>query len=151
MRAQPGLQNRARTLPAPCDISIAMTPFAKRSLVACGITAVVESILTLTVAEPVLLPFVIGPMAFLAVLTWRRRTHLSRSQRLATVAIGVGALGIAAFGVACYQRQAIAQPDQPSIAPLVVPLVQWIAILVVWLALSREESREKREKPPVSP
>ena len=128
-----------------------MTPFAKRSLVACGIAAVVEAILMLTMAEPVLLAFVVGPMAFLAVLTWRRRTHPSRSQRLATVALGAGAFGIAAFGVACYQHRAIAQPDQPSIAPLVVPLVQWIAILVVWIALSREESREKREKPPVSP
>lgn len=121
-----------------------MTSFAKRTLAACAIAAVVESLLTLTIAEPVLIVFVAGPFAFLAALAWRRRTHPSRTQRLATIALGIGTFGIAAFAIACYQSRAGAQPGGPSIAPLAVPLVQWLIIIAAWIALVREESREKR-------
>lgn len=126
--------------------------YGKRTLAICGITAVVEAVLLLTMADPMLLFFVIGPPAFLAVIAWRRRTHLARSRRLAGVAIGVGAFGIAAFGIASLQFHLNQQPDRAaSLAPLLVPLVQWLAILAMWIAIVRQESREKREKLPASP
>ncbi|HEY3789404.1 MAG TPA: hypothetical protein VGL71_11145 [Urbifossiella sp.] len=122
----------------------------RRTLAICGIAAVVESALSLSMAEPVLLLFVLGPLLFLGIIVWRRRTHPTRTRRLAGVALGVGAFGIAAFGVACYQFHA--NPDRhPSIAPLAVPLVQWIMVIFIWLSISREESREKREKSLPSP
>ena len=34
--------------------------------------------------------------------------------------------------------------DQSSIATLAVPLLQWIAVLYVWIAIARDESREQR-------
>ena len=126
--------------------------YAKRTLAICGITAVVESVLLLSMADPVLLLCALGPPLFLVVIAWRRRTHLARSRRLAGVAIGVGAFGIAAFGIASVQFHLNQQPDRPaSLAPLLVPLVQWLAILAMWIAIVRQESREKREKLPASP
>src|SRR5205814_842842 len=127
-----------------------MTPFAKRTLAVCLLTAVVETVLLLTLAEPVLLLFVLGPLAFLAVLVWRRRAHLLRTRRLASIAVGIGAFGIAAFGVASYQNHMQPNPEQAAVAPLAVPLVQWLVVIFVWVALAREEAREKREKPPAS-
>ena len=131
---------------------LSTTNYAKRTLAICGITAVFEAVLLLTMADPMLLFFVIGPPAFLAVIAWRRRTHAAYSRRLAGVAIGVGAFGIAAFGIASLQFHLNQQPDRPaSLAPLLVPLVQWLAILAMWIAIVRQESREKREKLPASP
>jgi peptidoglycan biosynthesis protein MviN/MurJ (putative lipid II flippase) len=80
---------------------------------------------------------------------WRRRTHPVRSQRLASLALGVSAFGIVALAVAYfYPRKNL---EQPTIAPLFVPLTQWFTILFVWFKMVREESREKREKlPPLS-
>ena len=123
----------------------AVSPFAKRALAACGITAVVEAILVVSMAEPpVLLLFALGPILFLAVIVWRRRTHPTRSRRLAGVALGAGAFGIGAFVVAFLRFHNNPQADQASIAPLAVPLVQWIAVLFVWIAIARDESREQR-------
>ena len=122
----------------------AVSSFAKRALAACGITAVVEGLLVVAMAEPVLLLFALGPIIFLAVIVWRRRTHPARSRRLAGVALGAGAFGIGAFVVAFLRFQANPQADQPSIAPLAVPLLQWIAVLFVWIAIARDESREQR-------
>ena len=125
-----------------------MTPFAKRAFAACGIAAVVESVLLLQLAEPVLLLFELGPLLFLAIVVWRRRTHRLRTQRLASLALGIGAFGIVALAVDCFYPRK--QPDQPGIAPLFVPLTQWFTIMFVWLKLVREESREKRQQPPHS-
>ena len=123
-----------------------ISPYSKRALAACGITAIVEAILVVSMTEPVpvLLLFALGPILFLAVIVWRRRTHPTRSRRLAGVAIGAGAFGIGAFAVAFLRLQTNSPPDQPSIAPLAVPLVQWIAVLFVWIAIARDESREQR-------
>ena len=121
-----------------------ISPYAKRALAACGITAIVEAILVVSMTEPVLLLFALGPILFLAVIVWRRRTHPARSRRLAGVALGAGAFGIGAFAVAFLRLQTNPPPDQPSIAPLAVPLVQWIAVLFVWIAIARDESREQR-------
>jgi hypothetical protein len=126
-----------------------VTSFAKRSLAACGIATVVETVLLLQIAEPVLLLFVLGPLLFLAVIVWRRRTHLPRSQRLAGLSLGISTFGIVALAVDWFYPRK--NPDQPTIAPLFVPLTQWLTILFVWFKMVREESREKREKlPPLS-
>ena len=122
----------------------AVSSFANRALAACGITAVVEGLLVVAMAEPVLLLFALGPIIFLAVIVWRRRTHPTRSRRLAGVALGAGAFGIGAFVVAFLRFHNNPQADQASIAPLAVPLVQWIAVLFVWIAIARDESREQR-------
>jgi hypothetical protein len=123
-----------------------MTPFAKRTLAICLLTAGVETILVLTKAKPVVLLFVLGPPVFLAVIVWRRRTHPIRTRRLATVALATGAFGIAALAVASYQARLQPNPEKAVLAPLAVPLVQWVLVLFVWISLAREESREKREK-----
>ena len=120
-----------------------VSSFANRALAACGITAVVEGLLVVAMAEPVLLLFALGPILFLAVIVWRRRTHPTRSRRLAGAAFGAGAFGIVAFAVAWFRFRDNPQPDQPSIAPLMVPLAQWIVVLYFWIAIAREESREK--------
>jgi len=126
-----------------------VTSFAKRALAACGIAAIVESILLLQLAEPVLLLLELGPLLFLVVVVWRRRAHRVRTQRLAGLALGVGAFGIVALAVGCFYPRK--NPDQPSVAPLFVPLTQWFTILFVWFKMVREESWEKRQKPPLSP
>lgn len=127
-----------------------MTPFAKRTLAICLLTSMVETTLLLTMAAPVLLLFVLGPPAFLAVIAWRRRTHLARSRRLASIAVSIGAFGIAAMAVAAFLARQNPNPHQASIAPLAVPLVQWLFVLFTWIIVAREESRENREKPPAS-
>jgi hypothetical protein len=124
-----------------------VTSFAKRALAICLLTAVVESVLLLMIAEALLLFFVLGPIAFLAILVGRRKVHAERTRRLAGLSMGIGAFGIAAMAVACFQQL---PPDRASVAPLVVPVVQWLAILYVWISISRQESREKREKMPPS-
>jgi hypothetical protein len=118
--------------------------YYRKTLIACAITAVVETILVLGLAEPLVLFFVLGPLLFLVVIAARRRTHLTRIRRISGVAIGAGAFGITSFGVAFLMHRGNAQPGQVPIAPLVVPLVQWLMVLVVWITISREESRENR-------
>src|SRR6266540_1755246 len=44
-----------------------MTPYAKRTLFACAITAAVETLLLVSMADPVLLLFALGPVLFLAI------------------------------------------------------------------------------------
>ena len=89
-----------------------VSSFANRALAACGITAVVEGLLVVAMAEPVLLLFALGPIIFLAVIVWRRRTHPTRSRRLAGVALGAGAFGIGAFVVAFLRFHNNPQADQ---------------------------------------
>lgn len=118
----------------------------RKTLAACVLAAAVETVIVLSIAEPAVLIFVLGPFLFVALIAWRRRTHLARGRRIQSVAVGIGAFGIAAFAVAIL----LDQPEQVPIAPLAVPLVQWFAVLYVWIGISREESREKKEKTPNS-
>jgi hypothetical protein len=126
------------------------SPFTKRTLAACLIAGVVETIVVVSAMEPVVLLFVLGPLLFLAVIAWRRRTHIDRSRRIAATAVGVAAFGIASFAVAVILQPDPPQPDRPPLAPLLVPVVQWFAVLYVWLALSKAEAREKAGNPPPS-
>ena len=125
-------------------------PYFRKTLLACGIAAAVESLILVSIAEPALLLFVLGPLAFLLVIAWRRRTHLARARRILGVAVGVAAFGIAGLGVAFLMHQNNPQPDSPPLAPTFVPLAQWLVVIYVWIAIARQESREKRENQPPS-
>ena len=50
---------------------------------------------------PILLGFLAGPMAFLALLAWRRRTHPARSRLLfwLTVILAAAGVGVGTTGV----------------------------------------------------
>jgi hypothetical protein len=126
------------------------SPFFRKTLLACGITAAVESVILLNITEPPILLFALGPLAFLILIAWRRRSHPARSRRLQGVAVGIGTFGIAALAVAFLMHRNNPQPEELPLAPAAVPVVQWIAVIWVWLAMSRAESAEKRQKTPAS-
>lgn len=124
----------------------ATSPHFRKTLLACVLSAAVETVLVLALAVPMVLILALGPFLFLALIAWRRRTHVARGRRIQAVAVGIGAFGIAALAVSYLTLD----PNRAPIAPLVVPLVQWIAVLYIWIAIAREESREKRGKTPPS-
>lgn len=131
-----------------------------RTLAVCGLAAAGELGLVLSMADvsqfqafDVLpLVFLVGPPAFLALLAWRRRAHPDRERLLAGLALGIASFGVAALGVAAFRFHG-APPDgrHPGVAPLAVPLVQWVAVLAVWVVLIRRESREIRASSLPSP
>ncbi len=96
-------------------------------------------------ANVLVLAFLAGPLAFLAMLAWRRRAHASRSRVLFFVALAVAIGGLVVFGFDCYRyRTDAAVRLKPNMNGLIVPIVQWVAILAVWLWFVRQESRDKR-------
>jgi hypothetical protein len=120
----------------------ATSPHFRKTLLACVLTAAVETVLVLTMTAPMVLILALGPFLFLPLIAWRRRTHTPRGRRIQAVTMGISAFGIAALAVSYLTLD----PDRAPIAPLVVPLVQWVAVLYVWIGIVREESREKKEK-----
>lgn len=116
----------------------------RKTFLACGITAVVEAIIVVAITEPAILLFVLGPLAFLALIAWRRRAHVARARRLHGIAVGIGMFGIASFGVAFILQRNNPAPEAVPIAPLVVPVVQWLIVLWAWIGIARQEAREKR-------
>ncbi|MDB5306786.1 MAG: hypothetical protein JWO38_988 [Gemmataceae bacterium] len=128
-----------------------------RTLALCGLTAVGELALVLSMADAGLLAglgalvfiFLAGPPAFLALVAWRRRTHPARSRLLFRLAAWVCGCGLVALGVQCARFHTDPQVRAGrNLGPLVVPLAQWLAVLVVWLAIARAEAREKRAGSP---
>jgi hypothetical protein len=95
--------------------------------------------------EPLFLLFLAGPLAFLALMTWRRREHPTRSKLLFGLAavLAAGGLGVLAYD---YVRFRSEQPGQHAthLHPLIIPLVQWLAVVAVWIVLVVKEGREKR-------
>lgn len=86
--------------------------------------------------------FLIGPLLFLALVAWRRRTHAIRSRSLFQLAVAVVGVGVAAFAV-----HLVADPEMrknPLLNPAVVPLAQWVLVLFTWLRLNAFERIEKR-------
>ena len=98
--------------------------------------------------SPLLLAFLAGPLVFLALLAWRRRDHPARSLRLFRLTAVLAALGLAVltFDFVRFRKEPPGQ-HAPHAHPLVVPLVQWVAVLAVWITLVVKEGREKRAKP----
>jgi hypothetical protein len=128
----------------------AASPHFRKTLLACGIAAIVESLIVVAITEPPILIFVLGPLVFLFVIALRRRSHAVRARRIHGVAVGVGTFGIASFVVAFLMGRNNPEPVSPPLATMIVPLVQWAIILWVWIAISRQESAEKRQNQPPS-
>ena len=120
------------------------------TLAVCGLAAAAEAALLLSTADRAnlapldlaLLTLTVGAPAFLAVLAWRRRTHAARSQRLFRAAAIVAAFGVTLLSVNAYRYHT--QPDyraDPGHTTLVLPVVQWLFVLAVWLRIVVEEKR----------
>lgn len=94
---------------------------------------------------PVLLGFLAGPMAFLALLAWRRRSHPDRSRLLLALVLVGAAAGLAVLGLD-FVRFGREEPARhaPHAHPILVPLAQWAVVMVVWLGLVYRERREKK-------
>ena len=92
-----------------------------------------------------LFAFLVGPPLFLALLAWRRRAHRDRSRLLFGVAVAVAVGGLGVLGLDLYRFSTDPQFRQtPNMHGLIVPLVQWGAIVAVWLWLVVQEGRETR-------
>jgi hypothetical protein len=92
--------------------------------------------------------FLAGSLVFLALMAWRRRTHRTRSRLLLCVAAAVGVAGVAVLGRDYYLL--VVRPTEDATRhpnPALLPLVQWVVVLVVWVGLVIQEAREKRATP----
>jgi len=91
------------------------------------------------------LAFVAGPLLFVALLAWLRQNHFTRSRFLFWVALvaAIGGLGILG---ADYVRFCNEPPNNHAshAHPLIVPIVQWVVVMVAWIFLVIQEGREKR-------
>ncbi len=99
-----------------------------------------------------LFAFLVGPLLFVAVLAWRRRTHPTRSRLLFGTAAVVAAGGLGVLGYNLYQFDT--DPTfrrTPNVAAVLVPLVQWGVVGAVWLWLVVREARENRAARPLDP
>lgn len=96
-------------------------------------------------AHALLFAFLAGPLLFLALMAWRRRAHATRTQVLFAVALLCALGGLSALAWRAYRFYAVPEAKfERSDVGLAVPLVQWVAILFVWLWLLISEAREKR-------
>ena len=96
-------------------------------------------------ANALLFAFLVGPLLFLALTAWRRRAHPARSRVLFWVAVAVPVGVMTVFGIDFYRHSTDAKFRQtPNMHGVLVPIVQWVVILVVWLWLVVQESHEKR-------
>jgi hypothetical protein len=96
-------------------------------------------------AHALLFAFLAGPLLFLALMAWRRRSHATRTKVLFAVALLCALGGLSALGWRAYRFHTVPEAKfERSDVGLAVPLVQWGAILLVWLWLLVVEAREKR-------
>jgi hypothetical protein len=91
--------------------------------------------------------FLNGPPLFLALITWRRRTHPERTRVLFGVAAVVAGGGLFVLGLDLYRFSTDPKfRNTPNMHGLIVPLVQWVIVGAVWLWLVIQEAREKRAR-----
>ena len=95
--------------------------------------------------QPFVLVFLAGPPLFLALLAWRRREHPERSLFLNKLVILVTIPGLAIL-LYDYFRFRNEPPGEHAqhLHPLIIPLVQWVVVLVYWIVMAIREGREKR-------
>jgi hypothetical protein len=130
-----------------------MTRHAREAVALAGATVLGEGALQALVttnwsnvgAQVFLFAFLVGPLLFLGVMAWRRRGHPGRSRLLFGVAAvcAVGGFGVLGFNLYRFSTDE-AFRRKPNMAGLLVPLVQWIIIVAIWLGLVIQEAREKR-------
>lgn len=100
-------------------------------------------------SHALLFAFLAGPLAFLALMAWRRRAHAGRTKVLFAVALLCALGGLRALGWRAYRFHTVPEAKfERSDVGLAVPLVQWGAILIVWFWLVITEAREKRAAVP---
>lgn len=129
------------TRPARATISLAITAAVAEGALA----ALTISDWSAGGANALLFAFLVGPLLFLALTAWRRRTHPTRSRLLFYVTVAVAAGGLIVLGTDLYRFNTDVQFRRaPNMHGVLVPVVQWVVILVVWLWLVIQESREKR-------
>jgi len=130
-----------------------MSPYAITTMFIAVIGAVAEvglSIATTSATPPplglvaMMMVFLVGPLAFLALLAWRRRTHPRRSHVLLLATMLIAAAGIGVLGVDYFYSRT--QPIRRILDsnPAMLPTLQWVAAVAVWLILVIVERREKR-------
>ena len=130
-----------------------MTGYAKSAIAVSLIAAAAEVALAMAVVpawspggvNPIFLVFLAGPLVFLALVAWRRRERPSTSKLLFRLALLLAVPAVLLL-LNDYLRFRIEPPGEhaPHARPLVVPLVQWIVLLVVWAVLVIREGRAKR-------
>ena len=132
-----------------------MNLFARYTMLLSFLTSIVEVILAVAIGrawspggvQEIFLVFLAGPPVFLALIAWRRCTHADRSRLLFGVALFVElpALAILLYDYLQFRSEPAGEHATHS-HPLIIPLVQWIVVLVVWIVLAIREGREKRAK-----
>jgi hypothetical protein len=126
--------------------------YASATLFLAGFAAAVEMWLARIVigdASTVMLAFLgfflAGPLVFLALLAWRRRTHPTRVRMIfwVTVIVAVAGAAILAYD-GMGERPKLTGPIPIRLSPLLVPTGQWLVIVAVWVRLVVVEGNEKR-------
>ena len=97
--------------------------------------------------NPVFLVFLAGPLAFLALLAWRRRANWTVSRFLLRIALVLAVPGVGVL-VYDYTRFRSEQPGEhsPHMHPLILAIAQWIILLIVWILLVIREGRAERAR-----
>jgi hypothetical protein len=130
-----------------------MNQYAVGTLVVAVLAAVAEvglSVATTSAAPPppvvlaMLLVFLVGPLAFLALLAWRRRAHASRSRLVFLLTVLVAVAGVGVLGTDYFFSRTNPTRRFLDNNPVLLPILQWLAALVVWGFLVIAERREKR-------
>lgn len=130
-----------------------MTGSARATIAVSLLTVAAELALALAIlpawspdgVNPVYLLLLAGPMAFLVLLTWRRRTQPVATRLLFRVALLLAVPGVAILLYDFQQFRSALPDEQPArLHPLLVALGQWIVLLVVWGLLAIREGRVKR-------
>ena len=125
-----------------------MTRYAREAIALAGAAAAGEVALaalmisdwSAVAANALLLAFLAGPLLFLALSAWRRRAHPAWSRVLFGAAVAVAAGGLLVLGIDFYRYSTDAQfRATPNMHGVLVPIVQWAAVLAVWLWLVVQE------------
>lgn len=101
----------------------------------------------LTLLDPAVYLFVVGPPLFLALLVWRRRAAITSPRSVLIFVLVLAAMGLVPLMNEVIDRGRNRFPNQPqgsSLVPLIVPLVQWLPVLAWWLSLVVRERRKRR-------
>jgi crotonobetainyl-CoA:carnitine CoA-transferase CaiB-like acyl-CoA transferase len=134
-----------------------MSQYAVGTIVVALLAAAAEvglSVATTSAAPPpvpwlvFLMAFLVGPLAFLALLAWRRRAHPGRARLVLVATVLAAAAGVGVLGTDYFFSRT--DPNRRVLGgnPVILPLLQWVAALAVWGGLEVAERRGKRAATP---